>query len=51
MLFFFGIKSAAIQVRVKVVAMINITVNSLISDHPWFAAKWSLTGGGRLWEK
>ena len=27
------------------------TVNSLVSDHPWCTTKWSLTGGGRLWEK
>ena len=27
------------------------TVNSLVSDHPWFTAKWLLTGGGRLREQ
>ena len=26
------------------------TVNSLVSDHPWCKEKWSLTGGGPLWE-
>ena len=25
-----------------------ITVNSLVSDHPWGMTKWLLTGGGRL---
>lgn len=27
------------------------TVNSLVSDYPWFTTKWSLTGGCHLWEK
>ena len=27
------------------------SVNFLVSDHPWCTTKWSLTGGGRLWEK
>ena len=26
------------------------SVNSLVSDHPWYTTKWSLTGGGRLRE-
>ena len=27
------------------------TVNSLVSDQPWFTRKWSLTRGGRLREQ
>ena len=33
------------------VAGSEITVNSLVSDHPWCKIKWLLTGGGCLWEK
>ena len=29
----------------------GVTVNFLVSDHPWFTRKWSLTRGGRLREK
>ena len=33
------------------VASDNYTVNSLVSDHPWGTAKWSLMGGGCLRER
>ena len=47
----FQIKLLENQVDEAVYFFVSDTVNSLVSDHTWFAAKWSLTGGGRLWEK
>ena len=32
-------------------SVLESTVNSLVSDHPWCTTKWSLTGGGRLRER
>ena len=35
----------------KLETTVNLTVNSLVGDHPWCTRKLSLTRGGRLREK